>query len=319
MTTIKEITGVWVSKCCVCGTHYLNGCGSTPCCGSVQEIVCGENNEDDLRNKLTASEAGAAALREALQHTVDLCESCQAPGYVVRAKAALATDAGEATLRELQALREFKIKATEWNKLCELEMKNLRTLNEGLEEELKLSKQESLAIRHSVVETIGGVDHEGNPTSRINYLQRLRILVAAEKERDDAREQAKTLGAEIVRINRLAAKDCDDARAKLAESDMQNAQFITEIREKLAKAVRERDEARTANSELSQRFQESIQDADKWCKLANERYTELTAARALADRLGEELENIVLVGQLKYPTVDGPRIKAAIAAWKEAK
>jgi len=45
---------------------------------------------------------------------------------------------------------------------------------------LDLDHQELAAIRHSVVETIGG-SVEGRPTQTINYLQRLRQLVAIEK------------------------------------------------------------------------------------------------------------------------------------------
>lgn len=58
---------------------------------------------------------------------------------------------------------------------------------EQLEESLKQARQEAslqtqmvAAIKHSVVATVGGVDSEGFPTSEINYLQRLRILVAKE-------------------------------------------------------------------------------------------------------------------------------------------
>lgn len=34
----------------------------------------------------------------------------------------------------------------------------------------------------AVIHTIGGVDYEGNPTTEINYLQRLRILLDREQE-----------------------------------------------------------------------------------------------------------------------------------------
>lgn len=50
--------------------------------------------------------------------------------------------------------------------------------------ELQLEREWHAATKHSVIATIGGVDYEGFPTSTINYLQRLRILVAAEEERD---------------------------------------------------------------------------------------------------------------------------------------
>jgi hypothetical protein len=38
------------------------------------------------------------------------------------------------------------------------------------------------ALKNTVVATIGGTDYEGNPTTEINYLQRLRILVEKEAE-----------------------------------------------------------------------------------------------------------------------------------------
>lgn len=44
---------------------------------------------------------------------------------------------------------------------------------ESLQEELR-------AIKNTIIATIGGSDDEGNPTSEINYLQRLRHLVEIE-------------------------------------------------------------------------------------------------------------------------------------------
>jgi hypothetical protein len=60
---------------------------------------------------------------------------------------------------------------------------------DGLRKELSIERQWHAATKHSVIATIGGVDYEGNPTSTINYLQRLRILIEAEKERDALRER----------------------------------------------------------------------------------------------------------------------------------
>lgn len=37
-------------------------------------------------------------------------------------------------------------------------------------------------LKHTIVATIGGVDYEGFPTSEINYLQRLRILLEKEAQ-----------------------------------------------------------------------------------------------------------------------------------------
>lgn len=59
---------------------------------------------------------------------------------------------------------------------------------EQLEKELKLQREMLAAVKHTVVATIGGADHEGFPTSEINYLQRLRILLEKERENERLRE-----------------------------------------------------------------------------------------------------------------------------------
>ncbi|RPH38328.1 hypothetical protein EHM92_00155 [bacterium] len=43
-------------------------------------------------------------------------------------------------------------------------------------------RDELSTLKHTIVATIGGVDYEGFPTSEINYLQRLRILLEREAE-----------------------------------------------------------------------------------------------------------------------------------------
>jgi len=194
---------------------------------SAQALAEQVGQNEKLRARIAASEAGAAALREALSvirsdawavnsSWLRLQEEKGFGGIKAivenirnHSDAALATASGAATLKELQELQElraFKTKATEWNKLCELEMKNLRMLNDGLDEDLKLSKQEALAIRHSVVETIGCVDYDGNPTSIINYLQRLRILLDKEKQLTAARALADRLGEDKARLDWLGCK-----------------------------------------------------------------------------------------------------------------
>lgn len=64
------------------------------------------------------------------------------------------------------------------------EINTLTAVNAALREKVRLSRQETAAIKASVVHEVGGVCHEGFPTSEINYLQRLRILVEKEKERE---------------------------------------------------------------------------------------------------------------------------------------
>lgn len=46
---------------------------------------------------------------------------------------------------------------------------------------------ETETLKHTIVATVGGVDYEGFPTSKINFLQRLRILVEIERR---AKEKA---------------------------------------------------------------------------------------------------------------------------------
>jgi len=53
---------------------------------------------------------------------------------------------------------------------------------ERLRAELQLRNDELRSIRHTIVATVGGVDYEGFPTSEINWLQRLRILLEKEKQ-----------------------------------------------------------------------------------------------------------------------------------------
>lgn len=36
---LKPLTGVWITRCCACGKEYVNGCGSTECCGALQEVI----------------------------------------------------------------------------------------------------------------------------------------------------------------------------------------------------------------------------------------------------------------------------------------
>jgi hypothetical protein len=62
--------------------------------------------------------------------------------------------------------------------------------------EMDRLKQELATLKYTIVTTIGGVDYEGFPTSEINYLQRLRILL--EKEQELATERERLAEAEKV-------------------------------------------------------------------------------------------------------------------------
>ncbi len=63
---------------------------------------------------------------------------------------------------------------------------NLGALRDLVDAKATIARQavecdEITAMKHTVVATIGGVDYEGFPTSEINYLQRLRILLEREQ------------------------------------------------------------------------------------------------------------------------------------------
>ena len=61
----------------------------------------------------------------------------------------------------------------------------------ALIEDLQLKNDMLAALKHTIVFTIGGVDYKGNPTSDINYLQRLRILIEKEQELERLKEELK--------------------------------------------------------------------------------------------------------------------------------
>ena len=64
-----------------------------------------------------------------------------------------------------------------------------------LEAELRLRNDELRAIRHTIIVTVGGTDYEGFPTSEINWIQRLRILVEKERKLSDV-----TLAMKSIRL-----------------------------------------------------------------------------------------------------------------------
>ncbi len=87
-----------------------------------------------------------------------------------------------------------------WTKEASIEgLKQLIQERGALLEELQLEREWHAATKHSVIATIGGVDYEGNPTSTINFLQRLRILVEAEADRDALRKRVAEVKTEALR------------------------------------------------------------------------------------------------------------------------
>lgn len=121
---------------------------------------------------------------------------------IVGAVEKLKAERDDARAKLAEAVRERDAKKEEIRKLDVLFIKMGEQID-AAKADADLAKQETRAIRHSVVETIGGVDYEGNPTSRINYLQRLRILVDKENQLTAARALADRLGADKERLDWL--------------------------------------------------------------------------------------------------------------------
>ena len=76
-------------------------------------------------------------------------------------------------------------------------IEELEQENERLKAELALSHQQIAALKFTIVTTIGGTDYEGFPTSEINYLQRLRILLEKEKETEALSQQLASANEQI--------------------------------------------------------------------------------------------------------------------------
>lgn len=64
----------------------------------------------------------------------------------------------------------------------EIVKENMRLIEEveRLRKEVRLLNEKINVIKWSIVDTVGGVSYDGEPTSTLNYLQRLRILVEKE-------------------------------------------------------------------------------------------------------------------------------------------
>lgn len=56
----------WIAECDVCGKRYKNGCGSTPCCGSLQHVV--DESKLDWKDKQIAGlEESLVAAKERIK------------------------------------------------------------------------------------------------------------------------------------------------------------------------------------------------------------------------------------------------------------
>lgn len=172
-------------------------------------------------------------------------------------------------------------------------------------------QEERRAIKYAVVDTVGGVDYEGSPTTELNYLQRLQILVEAEKERDALRAEVETLRkeklaalqahAELLEFipafdNETACKDLESMRSECQSLTAQLAEAKAEDNDRgdavdgITLLKREIERLKTENTILNETMQ-------NWCDCAMKRGVErdearatLTAAQTLAGELAGALE-----------------------------
>lgn len=98
------------------------------------------------------------------------------------------------------------------------------------EAEMQLQSQIMAALKHTVVVTIGGVDYEGVPTSEINYLQRLRILVEKERQLEERDARIEYLDAYV-----------DEQASLLKIAHEEAAKQIAAVKESLAETESEAD------------------------------------------------------------------------------
>jgi len=275
--------------------------------GLMELLDAGRNRVHVAEEKLAASESGAAALREAaVECDSAFCKFDPDPdsryGMAwAKVTAALATDAGAATLKELQSA---------------------------------IHERESChALFDQVLALCGYGKGQGYPG----------IVGAVEKlktERDDARAKL----AEVEKSNQVLnvsgaelATRLADTEGKLAEAQNTMATLearhlidrkdVEDMRREKAEAVRERDEARKWQKALDEDVCSQRNDITELQQKVRVLTKQLTAARALADRLGEVLGR---VSRWELPSGDsyGPAFErdhirsiadAAIAAWKEEK
>lgn len=110
------------------------------------------------------------------------------------------------------------------------------------------------AIESSVVGTVGGVDFEGNPTNSINYLQRLRILLAAEAQRDKLQAKVALTAKDNEAKFRLLYAELDAVRKERDAAIRQGANWEKSTHAMEAK----RDTAQARNAELERAIRDNM-------------------------------------------------------------
>lgn len=223
--------------------------------------------------QLRASEAGAAALREALCAVLDSAVEPEKAKFasmvdLAPVRKALATEAGAATLKELTELREEnkrltgKCVAQEKGSRVYCNCPNCRgfqTLDRLLKESVAERDDASAKLKEAEVSKACAVREvqECHAIEVISYLNESAELRAklAEAERMLVKSQL-----DILSLRKESEAKIAEANAKLAEVEEANAWKISpamaeakidQLHAQLAEAVRERDEARARLSEIS--------------------------------------------------------------------
>jgi hypothetical protein len=120
---------------------------------------------------------------------------------------------------DIKTLRELCEKAAD-TELAAARTALLELLDEveRLRKEVRLLNENINAIKWSIVDTVGGVSYDGEPTSTLNYLQRLRILVEKEKALSLACSQlADVMEVCPAELEWCESRECPDNRGKCWE------------------------------------------------------------------------------------------------------
>lgn len=97
---------------------------------------------------------------------------------------------------------------------------------ERLRKEVRLLRENINGIKWSVVDTVGGVSYDGEPTSTLNYLQRLRILV----EKEEALGLACSQLADVMEVCPAELEWCESRKCPNNQGKCWEDYFLEKVR-----------------------------------------------------------------------------------------
>jgi hypothetical protein len=130
---------------------------------------------------------------------------------------------------DIRTLRELCEKATD-TELAAARTALLELLDEvdRLRKEVRLLHENTNGIKWSIVDTVGGVSYDEEPTSTLNYLQRLRILVEKEKALSLACSQL----ADVMEVCPAELEWCESRKCPNNQGKCWESYFLEKARNK---------------------------------------------------------------------------------------